>query len=135
MTERNITRAGFVPASPLKGWRSDDMLRPKTREQGSIYPYIPADAAHLVAFAIGELAPAERKALTFIVQNADLIQVEGSEPFLLVPTIPAFLEALATVGAEAEERENDLEDEPQPDDEEDDLGGCEHDGREEELGT
>ncbi len=129
MISPNLARAGFVPASPSKDWRPGDMLRPKTREQGSIYPYIPADAAHLVAYAIGELAPAERKALAFIVQNADLIQVEGSEPFLLVPTIPAFLDILATVGAGAEDRENDLEYE------DGDPGGCEHDGREEELGT
>ena len=95
----NMARAGFVPASPSEGWHPGDMLRPKIREQGGIYPYIPADAAHLVAFAIGELAPAERKALAFIVQHGDLIQVEGSEPYLLVPTIPAFLDILATVGA------------------------------------
>ena len=57
------------------------------------------------------LAICTRKALEHIAENADLIEVEGAEPFLLVQTMPALIDILAVVCAEADDRENDLEDE------------------------
>jgi hypothetical protein len=69
---------------------------------------------------LGDLAPDERKALDWIVENADLIQVEeDAPPFLLVQVSPDLLDTLAAFGAEAEGRENDLEDEPTEDVEQD----------------
>jgi hypothetical protein len=79
---------------------------------------------------LGDLAPDERKALDWIVENADLIQVrEAAAPYLLVEAFPWLLDTLAAFDAEAEDRENDLEDEPSEDvehdpcDDEPSLGG------------
>ena len=58
-----------------------------------------------------DLTPVERQALEFIIENADLIDVGGSVGFLLIQAPPELLDILACVGAEAEDRENDLEDE------------------------
>lgn len=64
---------------------------------------------------LGSLAPDERKALDWIVENADLIQVQDGAPYLLVQASPWLLDTLASFGAKAEDRENDLEDEPSED--------------------
>jgi hypothetical protein len=65
---------------------------------------------------LGDLAPNERKALDWIVENADLIRVrEAAAPYLLVEASPWLLDTLAAFGAESEDRENDLEDEPSED--------------------
>jgi hypothetical protein len=65
---------------------------------------------------LGDLAPNERKALDWIVENADLIRVrEAAAPYLLVEASPWLLDTLAAFGAESEDRENDLKDEPSED--------------------
>ena len=48
----------------------------------------------------GELAPAERRLLAQIVETADLIELEGTVSFLLVPTTPKMIETMGTFGAE-----------------------------------
>jgi hypothetical protein len=60
--------------------------------------------------------PMSARLWDWIVENADLIQVgEDAPPFLLVQVSPDLLDTLAAFGAEAEDRENDLEDEPTED--------------------
>ena len=75
-------------------------------------PVFPDATGAGLEFFLGSLAPDERKALDWIVENADLIQVQDGAPYLLVQASPWLLDTLAAVGAEAEDRENDLEDEP-----------------------
>ena len=77
---------------------------------------------------IGKLAPPERKALAQICETADLLTVEQGA-WLLVPADARLLDTLAVFGAEAEDREMDLEDEPQADDEPP-IGGPMDDERE-----
>ena len=60
-------------------------------------------------FAIGQLAPDERRALDQIAETADLVEVEGCSPYLLIPTTPALLDILAALGAEAMDREPDVD--------------------------
>lgn len=95
------------------------MLCPKPKAK----TFVPALRQPDLETLIGDLAPDERKALDFIAQHGDLIEVEDAEPFLLVPTFPKLLDILAAVGAELDDRENDLEDEPDNDNEEDDPHG------------
>ena len=96
------------------------MLIPKPSRRRRFIPALPDfDLRHL----IGKLAPPERKALAQICETADLLTVD-ERPWLLVPADPRLLDTLAVFGAEAEDRENDLEDEPQRDDEPS-LGGLE----------
>ena len=98
-----------------------DMLIPKPSRRRRFIPALPdRELDHL----IGKLAPPERKALVQICETADLLTVD-EQPWLLVPADPRLLDTLATFGAEAEDRENDLEDEPQRDDEPS-LGGLEY---------
>ena len=73
--------------------------------------FIPALANHELAFAVGALAPPEREAMAEIADTADLFTVTGRS-WLLVPASPWLIDTLAAFGAEAEDRENDLEDEP-----------------------
>ncbi len=96
------------------------MLIPKRSRRRRFFPALPDwELNHVV----GDLAPRERKALAHICETADLLTVD-EEPWLLVPADPRLLDTLAVFGAEAEDREMDLEDEPQADDEPS-LGGLE----------
>ena len=75
---------------------------------------IPALAYHELAFAVGALAPPERKALAVIAESTDLFTVEGKS-WLLTPAPPWLIDTLAAVGAEAEDREPGLDDEEETD--------------------
>ena len=81
---------------------------------------IPALSDHELAFAVGALAPPERKALAAIAESADLLTVED-QSWLLVPAPAWLLDTLAAFGAEAEDREPGLDDEPETDMGADDL--------------
>lgn len=96
------------------------MLIPKPSRRRRYIPALPDfDLSHV----IGKLAPSERKAMARICDTADLLMVED-KLWLLVPADTRLIDTLAAFGAEAEDRENDLEDEPQADDEPS-LGGLE----------
>ena len=83
------------------------MLIPKPSRRPRFIPALPDyELDHL----IGKLAPPERKALAQICETADLLTVD-ERPWLLVPADPKLLDTLAVFGAEAEDRENDLENE------------------------
>ena len=73
-------------------------------------PTFPEDCGPGLERFLGNLAPDERKALAAIVEDADLILVAG-KAFLLSQVTAEMLDVLAAFG-ECEERENDLEDEP-----------------------
>ncbi len=88
---------------------SKHFLCPKPRGRARTR-FIPSLPEAMQQRLIGDLAPAERKALAQIVETADLIEVEGASPFLLVPTTPKMIEALAAFGAELEDLEIDLHD-------------------------
>ena len=103
-------RRGFLPVTPSNVAHAQHMLRPKGTDPGAKLS-LPAVWEAELSWAVGALKPDERRALDFIAEHADLIPVEYGEPFLLVPTTPTLLDILATVGAEAMDRENDLEDE------------------------
>ena len=62
---------------------------------------IPALADRELAFAVGALAPPERRAMAAIAESADLLTVED-ESWLLVPAPAWLLDTLATFGAECE---------------------------------
>ncbi len=112
-----MQRRGFVPASPSKGWRRSNMLMPKPTSNGR-RGFVPAIDTVALNWALADVTPIERQALEYIVENADLIAVEGGAGFLLIEAPPKLLDILATLGAEAHDRENDLEDEaedPNPD--------------------
>jgi hypothetical protein len=81
-------------------------------------PFMPSLPDYEIARLIGSLAPAEMKALHEIAENSDLITV-GRERWLLVPASDALLDTLAGVGADMEDMEPGLDDEPSPDREED----------------
>ena len=110
MVSPEMRHRGFVPASPSKDWRRGDMLRPKPTPDGR-RGFVPAVDTVALNWALAEVTPIERQALEYIVENADLIAVEGGAGFLLIEAPPKLLDILATVGAEAQDRENDLEDE------------------------
>ena len=105
-----MASAGFAPAGVPRGTRRTAMLRPKPKAQRGFIPPLPD---HELAFLAGKLGPDERKALRQIVATADLIEAGDGGPWLLVPTTPTLIGALAAFEADAEDRENDLEDEPQ----------------------
>ena len=77
-------------------------------------PYIPVLDQVGLAHMLGDLAPVERKAMAEIADTADLLDVEG-RAWLLIPASPWLLDTLAAFGAEAEDREPCLEDEPSDD--------------------
>ena len=83
------------------------MLIPKPSRRRRFIPALPDFD---LRYWIGKLAPPERKALIQICETADLLTVDET-PWLLVPADPRLLDTLAVFGAEAEDRENDLEDE------------------------
>ena len=88
------------------------MLIPKRARARPFVPVLPeAD----LAFAIGKLAPPERKALAQIVETADVLMVDG-KPWLLLQADTRLLDTLAAFGAEAEDREPFMEDEIESDD-------------------
>ncbi len=69
--------------------------------------------------ALGDLAPDERKALDYIVDNADLIQVDGAPPHLLVSVTGEIMEILSVFGSGAEDMAGDddaEDDDPAEDD-------------------
>ncbi len=90
--------------------------------------FIPALPDYELDHLIGRLAPPERRALAQICETADVLTVE-QRAWLLVPADTQLLDTLAVFGAEAEDREMDLEDEAQADDEPS-IGGSTHDERE-----
>ena len=60
---------------------------------------------------LGGFAPPERLAMAAIAESADLFTVAGRS-WLLVPASPWLIDTLAAFGAEAEDGESDVEDEP-----------------------
>ncbi len=90
-----------------------EMLIPRPSRRRRFIPALPDyELDHL----IGKLAPPERMALAQICETADLLMGDD-RPWLLVPADPRLLDTLANFGAEVEDRENDLEDEPPSGDE------------------
>ena len=88
------------------------MLLPKGRYKKAP---IPVPSHHALPWVLGELAPAERRAMSEIADNADVLTVDG-EIWLLVPVRHQdTLDALAAFATEGEDRENDLEDEVEVD--------------------
>ncbi len=87
------------------------MLCPK----GAFRPFVPVLPEADLAFAIGKLAPPERKALAQIVETADVLLV-GDRSWLLVPADARLLDTLTAFGAEAEDRKPFIEDEIESDD-------------------
>ena len=77
---------------------------------------VPAIAEHRLQWLAGNLGPAERRALRMIYETADLVLV-NDEPYLIVAALDDLIDTPAAFEAEGEDRENDFEDEPQPDDE------------------
>lgn len=75
---------------------------------------IPALADRELAYALGALAPPERRAMATIAESADLLTVEDKS-WLLVPASPWLLDVLSMFGAEAEDREPGLDDEAETD--------------------
>jgi hypothetical protein len=65
----------------------------------------------------------ERRALEEIVENGDILIVDGYA-YLLAPVRPETVDILAAFGAEAEDRENDLCDEANEDPEDDTDTDC-----------
>ncbi len=121
-----MARAGFEPVTVPKGTRRSNMGLPKPRIRRAIIPPL---AHHELSWLAGELGPPERLALRHICETADLLDVGDSGVWLLVPTTAALLDALAAFEVEAEDRENDIEDEPQSDDEPS-IGGSTTEDRE-----
>ena len=93
--------------------RRTDMRIPK-RTRRRRKPYLPALGDVGLALMLGGLAPPERRAMTTIAESADLLTVED-ESWLLVPAPAWLLHTLAVFGAECEDREPFLEDEPETD--------------------
>ena len=113
----NVARQGFVPAGNGRSGRSDRrfMLIPKPREQ---HAYIPPLRDNELSWLAGRLGPADRRALREIAETGDLVTQDG-KTYLVARVSSATIDALAAFEAEAEDRENDLCDEPQVDDEPD----------------
>ena len=103
MISPEMQRRGFAPASTTATTQHGAMLRPKPSRSPRRMLVSSVTSDNLPSF-LGNLAPDERKALDFIAEYGDLIEVEGREPFLLIPTIPWLLDILAAAndGAEAE---------------------------------
>ena len=73
-------------------------------------PFIPSLEFHQLMNFLGSLAPDERKALTQIAEEADLLEVEG-RAWLLVPASGWLVDTLAAVNAASEDMEPHMEDE------------------------
>ena len=77
-------------------------------------PVIPAINDVGLDWLVGDLMVPERKALKEIVENGDILFVDGCA-YLLALVCPETVDILAAFGAEAEDRENDLCDEASED--------------------
>ena len=91
-------------------------------------PVIPTIGPVGLQWLIGSLMAPERKALEEIVENGDILLIDGYA-YLLAPVCPETVDILAAFGAEAEDRENDLCDE-ESEDREDDKSDTELNGNE-----
>ncbi len=80
--------------------------------------YLPAVADWQLLGMSLRLTPPEQRAMAQICQTADLLQTEVGA-FLLVPADPELIGILAAFDAQGEDRENDLEDEPDEGEEDD----------------
>ncbi len=89
-------------------------------------PFIPSLEFHQLMDFLGSLAPDERKALTQIAEEADLLEVEG-RAWLVVPASGWLVDTLAAVNAASEDMEPHMEDE--------DTHDREHDSSDEEPDT
>jgi hypothetical protein len=87
------------------------MLLPKPRPNGHEHPVL-RDCEF--SWLVGELGPAERRAMREIAERGDLAEV-GGRYYLVAPVSPATVDALAAFEAEGDDRENDLCDEPDAD--------------------
>lgn len=102
-------------------------LCPKPRP-GLRTKFLPAVADWQLLGMSLRLTPPEQRAMAQICQTADLLQTEAGA-FLLVPCDAKLLDTLAAFDAQGEDRENDLEDEPDHDNE------YEHDAVDWSMGT
>ena len=100
--------------------RRTDMRIPK-RTRRRRKPFLPALGDVGLALMLGGLAPPERRAMATIAESADLLTVEDKS-WLLVPASAWLLDTLAVFGAEAEDCEPSLEDEPETDMGAEDMG-------------
>ncbi len=97
--------------------------KPNGRRRTRFIPALPAGG---LAFALDRLMPRDRKAMAQIAETSDLLRV-GRRSWLLVPADARLLDTLATFGAAAEDRENDLEDGPDEGEEDDRSSDWEED--------
>ena len=74
--------------------------------------FIPAFADWQLLGMSLRLTPPEQRAMAQVCQTADLLQTEAGA-FLLVPCDAKLIDTLAAFDAQGEDRENDLEDEPE----------------------
>ncbi len=77
-------------------------------------PVIPAICDVGMSWLVGALGDPERRALEEIVENGDLLFIDGYA-YLLALVRPETVDILAAFGAESEDRENDLCDEDNDD--------------------
>jgi hypothetical protein len=89
---------------------------PKVKPGRRRTAFIPALPQAELGWIFAPLVPAERRALDEIVQRGDLVDVEGCV-YIIAPVSAKTIDALAAFGAEGEDREPDLEDEPGTDEE------------------
>jgi len=85
---------------------------PKVKRKCTRTTFVPSLPEEAFGPMLKSLTPDERLAMRTIVQGADLIETAGKR-FLLVEVDERTLDTLAAFEAEMEDRENDLEDEPQ----------------------
>ncbi len=87
------------------------MLLPKGKHK----TFVPVMEHFWLPSVLGKLAPPERRAMAEIVDNADVLTVDGAIWLLIPVRRQETLDVLAAFGAEGEDRENDLEDEEEVD--------------------
>ncbi len=85
------------------------MLLPKGKHKDKTF--VPVMEHFWLPSVLGKLAPPERRAMAEIVDNADVLTVDGAIWLLIPVRRQETLDVLAAFGAEGEDRENDLEDE------------------------
>ena len=98
---------------PTASPRDQHFLIPKPR----CLDTIPALPDSKLAWLAGRLGPEERMAMRYMCETAEVIVIDG-DPWLVVPVDQdhRLVDALATFEAEAEDREQGLDDEPEVDD-------------------